>query len=767
MLRNEILKKLFILLFLIIGPAATGFGSYVMVEELWLQNTTGGTIERSIWFVHPTDDYPSIALVRDRYAATNNEEEFSLVVHGIGNLSLTDRGAKWSRENNQNDGVQVEIFADLSEKEVLQGYNAEFRTMQPYLKATLEQKGEVEYVWLAVATDNNETIPVVYQNKQIIVNNSLIMSVPNDESDKLEIDPYFGSGSSFEFYGDIFIESNGSKPFQMGANIINTTKLGYVPDDLSTIPTESFEISNGKNVEIEKNTIEWEESLDRNIVNVLSDTQIESALAQLPDDGPFLYVNNSELVDIQSKMNPIPNTVEYIMASSINSSASNAMQFDETDPSLSALKTRASHAMYLGFHAWVSQNTTEATKVYNILKDMTDHIDRIEEDPKMLNHGIYLASYTLAWDFVQRLLTSEQDHEIAAAIETYGEFVLDFLPDCLDNNWELVVSSGTGMAGLKLHNTEMVKATLEKLDHYITDNVRLEGGIYEGQGYIGYAFSSFKRFLMSCSLWQSLGLPNYFKDRRLQSVYRFAARCATPDGYYPLFEDANPSTSGARNGFILAPFFKNAGEEELAGELVWLYNFHDVNSTRDNIENLLFANYSLPSKEPVLPEKSGFEAGDDPYLGASYVAQDSGLAMFRSSWETNASFLATTAKEYDQSHTHLDEFTFEFWANGSKLLANPGYPGWGKEHHDYTITTEAHNGAVLFSGKGQSHSVCDTGIVQWLRGNHIDYIQLYDESIYGPWHNSLIPMEYFWAVQVGLGVGLAMIVIDVILLKKR
>jgi hypothetical protein len=193
------------------------------------------------------------------------------------------------------------------------------------------------------------------------------------------------------------------------------------------------------------------------------------------------------------------------------------MNHNFSDDSVENLKKRSSRALYLAFDAWITENASRAEKVTEFLSKIHDHSDRIDEDPKYLHHGINLANYVLAWDFVGSLLDDTTNSLVHKEIRNYASFVAQYLPRCGDNNWELVVSSGVGLAGLKLKDAGLIHTTLEKTEHYLSKNVKLEGGIYEGQGYIGYAFSSHKRFLMCLGRYHELGFPNYFSDDRFQS----------------------------------------------------------------------------------------------------------------------------------------------------------------------------------------------------------------------------------------------------------
>ncbi|MBN2150142.1 MAG: heparinase II/III family protein [Candidatus Lokiarchaeota archaeon] len=758
---NPKIGRFFVLLTFLLSIATAGVGIAFCIEEAYLQATTGGRVDRAIWFVHPTSDQPAIAVVQDHYTATDAAEEFTLVVHGLGTMGITSRGATWQQAGG---AVQVELIGNVASIEGASGFNAETDRFEPYLKAKLGDKGEARLTWLAIGIENaSEPCPVtLVSDREILVNNTLRLHVPGAAGQTLTINTTYHPSPHFQFQGSILMEREGTGAFVAGANIVNITS------GVATSQVETFESVGGSKWMAETETAEQQAASSRMTVPLASEASISASLASLPAGTPFLFSNASELPALQARYNASAPGIDGALSTKLNSDAVTALGHDLSDTSIASVMKRSSRALSLAFDAWLTQNTTRADAVVKFLLLVHDHINRIDEDPKYLHHGINLANYVLAWDFIEGLVSAENNTAIRGEISAYALFVGDYLPGCGDNNWELVVSSGAGLAGLKLKDAALVRATLEKTDHYLRENVKLEGGIYEGQGYIGYAFSSHKRFLITLARFAGLGFPNYFVDDRFHSVYRFSARCATPDGYFPLFEDAASETSGAQNAMILAPFFARTGGtggDELAQELMWLYYKRYSNTTATSpIEHFLFGNHSIVPREPVLDAKV---SPHPAYSGCSYVAPASGLVMLRTEWGDNASYLTATAKTYEQSHVHKDELCFEFWANGTKHLTMPGYPGWGFEHHDWTQTTAASNGGVLFDGEGQTGEYCRTGLVQWLRGRRVDYVEMAGDGIYDPKHNFLFDSEYVWILPIGFAVCGVITVLDVFLWKRK
>nr|MDO8117555.1 heparinase II/III family protein [Candidatus Sigynarchaeota archaeon] len=68
-----------------------------------------------------------------------------------------------------------------------------------------------------------------------------------------------------------------------------------------------------------------------------------------------------------------------------------------------------------------------------------------------------------------------------------------------------------------------------------------------------------------------------------------------------------------------------------------------------------------------------------------------------------------------------DENSIEVYALGKKFITNPGYPHWRQPGHDYTISTEASNTALI-NGKGQLDVTSD-GFSACIQNEWIDYLE--------------------------------------------
>lgn len=90
-------------------------------------------------------------------------------------------------------------------------------------------------------------------------------------------------------------------------------------------------------------------------------------------------------------------------------------------------------------------------------------------------------------------------------------------------------------------------------------------------------------------------------------------------------------------------------------------------------------------------------------VSKSYVAEDSGYAIFRTGWDKNASVVFFSAAYNDDYHKHSDELSVYMYANGHELLAEAGPNGY--QYNDkltaYGFSSFAHN-TLIVDGEGLS-----------------------------------------------------------------
>ncbi|MEX2728430.1 MAG: heparinase II/III family protein [Candidatus Sigynarchaeum springense] len=274
------------------------------------------------------------------------------------------------------------------------------------------------------------------------------------------------------------------------------------------------------------------------------------------------------------------------------------------------------------------------------------------------------------------------------------------------NNHAVVGSVALGIGGLLFKNTTWIQLTQNANDAYLANRVRPNGPCYEGDIYGRYTFENAIKFYLAL---RHCGGYDYFTNPRFLAFLNYTVSSVTPLGYTPVFEDCGVNGSLGAMASIAA-FPVNATNPVLASNLRWYFPFAlgSENSAAD-VYRLVAYEAPITPSQPVVGSNGGF----------AYF--DSGLACFRSGWGRDSTYLVISNKYFPQSHVHLDENSIEVYALGKKFLTNPGYPHWGRPGHDYTISTEGSNTALI-NGQGQLDVTSD-GFAAAIQNGAIDLIE--------------------------------------------
>jgi len=108
----------------------------------------------------------------------------------------------------------------------------------------------------------------------------------------------------------------------------------------------------------------------------------------------------------------------------------------------------------------------------------------------------------------------------------------------------------------------------------------------------------------------------------------------------------------------------------------------------------------------ALASWDGTPAPETPGLPLEGSSPGAGFAVFRSSWEADATWLLLqgeqgAAREADPGHEHADELSFILWHGGRPLLIDPGYIYYAE--HDRVKYAKDHN-TILVDGEGSPFS---------------------------------------------------------------
>ncbi|MBN2311645.1 MAG: alginate lyase family protein, partial [Candidatus Hydrogenedentes bacterium] len=188
-------------------------------------------------------------------------------------------------------------------------------------------------------------------------------------------------------------------------------------------------------------------------------------------------------------------------------------------------------------------------------------------------------------------------------------------------------------------------------------------------GYHGWVA---ERFTVAWRLAQLNGVdtPEGF-TAKLHGMYRFDLRVVTPTGHGPMNGDCGRYSLRSRMAVGALLFddpelrFAAAGDA-LPLNAFWLFG-EDA-----------FARYeAMPAREPAF---------------AAVITPDSGYAIMRTGWDSDAAYFFFDLVPYGGGHSHPDQLSFELQKGGAILLGDSGRANYNHPlHGGYFRTPEAHN----------------------------------------------------------------------------
>jgi hypothetical protein len=312
--------------------------------------------------------------------------------------------------------------------------------------------------------------------------------------------------------------------------------------------------------------------------------------------------------------------------------------------------------------------------------------------------------YLTAYDLLSPMLTDAERAEVQAHLKSYVRPILENIPYVAVNATSLVLRTTVGLAGILLDEPHWVEMMVNHLDWYLDFGTR-EGIAYEGNYYLGVGFAYIPVFMGALN-WADIGGPDFFADERYQTLVASLLMQVSPTWDFPCFEDCLHdsrldefiSTSG--RGFEKALKPGDSSLEDLASMCKWVEAHGKVPLEHDWLPD--FPLYANRSAEPVAPSFERLGKWMKGYsIGVpAFVKVKGGSAILRNGWEPGSELFAISAKGYEQSHTHMDELSFELWALGENWISNPEYRGYGTRNHNWLTTTMASN-SLTIDGHGQ------------------------------------------------------------------
>jgi len=403
-------------------------------------------------------------------------------------------------------------------------------------------------------------------------------------------------------------------------------------------------------------------------------------------DHPYLLFNESELTDLKYKINnPSKPWKEWYDSYTSNIDSLVATAISSWDEDERVYPTRALALKYA-----ISGSGLYLNKLKNILLDMRSVQNSYSQD---LRRSYAVQAYSIAYDIIREDISPEERTKILDLLEEHA-YPLSLTDLYSDNNHIVVDAGGLGLAGLVLKNKEFIDIAIESILNYLYKKVRADGASYEGQSYLGFAWRESMEFMTAL---KRLGGYNFFNDTRYLNSLNFMANSFSPLSTPPLFEDA---TTNPRCNDILLMAASQIENQENAQEYQWLWELRSNNKDLLGLNDYDYLLGASPSDRRIYCYRCNNKLIATQPDYTSQVYKDSNMAILRSGSDTNSIYMSFSCKNYSQSHPHYDENSFEIWAYGAWLAINPGYPGWGKEGHNFAVSTEASN-TLLINNYGQ------------------------------------------------------------------
>jgi hypothetical protein len=776
--------------FVILILSVFGLSLIFVVNDLFPNN---GGFTRNILFIKPTEESNSgYFIIIDEVNPQRNKMPIDWVLHGRGNLSIfsDNQSAVWEVQSYLNPDIPVKLHAIFIEPEVIISESRDpFYPIESYvnnplmipsIRARPTQTGSTRFVTILYPLNGSQTLPNITTQREIgvtrIGDDSLLFTqsstalclFDNFTTDAQTLFLRMNSTdlSSFILQSGKFLSQ--SNCIYLASENTLSINLEYKPANISgtvwihnptpislwvpNVPKAT--LLNGKDVVASYNpgnqtlifTASENGSLLISYDPVMCITNFDPIISPKPTPPlikndivkmygfhPFLYFNESTLTSIRNRV-----STEEPWQSWFSSLESNAKAHLDDDISSLSPESRGSPSLNLAFTGAILQNMTYITKAKEFLLAM----DQVTDYEIHLGRARACGHYALAFDIIYQNLTALERTEIRDKLGNHTLPLVQKMDAIPVNNHIGVVASGIGLSGLVLENNEWVTLAISGIETYFSSSFGSDGGNYEGYSYAGYFLESALKFFYAL---QNVGVTNYFSDARFLSFINNTIYSLSPLITTPLFEDSTVEPQIIED-LLWAAAAIYPYEPLLSNYSQWVYDIRLLNdelnydgsylSSSDTSISGLVSRICMYSIN-VTPVK--------PPLTTMVIRPDSGLTFFRSNWDQDALYLTITCKskaEY-QYHAHYDECSFELWAYGAWLAANPGYPGFGEGEYDRIIQTEASN-TILLNEEGQQRVNAD-GFQEYYRSSEIDGVVASATTLYSS-PGSLTHNIYFLGV---------------------
>lgn len=769
-------KFIIIILAAIIGSL---FLVYPLLNEQFPDN---GTVNRDIWFVKSTHNETPYFIIKDDII-TKKGMDIEWIQHGREDLKLNTDDQSWNFTTTDDfDGNDVKLYGRIITSAMSFDSGESFATSgsdqtAPYLIANsngpqqictvlfpLNESMELPELDILKNNKNQTCFKIHHQQTYDIFWSRFTEKQPSltEEVNGWKVDAesiYLRTNSSSSLFSLGFqkatkVEQNDNLYFQSTEEISGTLALSHT--ELSgqlevinpctiklKIPDPGEVTINGKSGSYEyKDGLlsltfsssgnytlgDQYENVDKLDVEKHEVISAEKCLENIQDlTHPYLLYESSEIDNILTRLHNDKNLNLFYGSLNETSETLEDMIFQE-DGSLS-FEEVLHPTMKKGLIGWILHyyegDDSALEKIKKVLANLMDYHYSSKQtlDSALMSYGAILA-----YDSIYQDLSEQERNEYA---EVLKEFVVPLAEphEITPLNNHLAVNMGSvGLVGLVTRDADLLQIAIDETETYISEET-YDGIPIESFNYAHFGYETLMPFLYSM---HRLNLVNYLKEKgKVERFYERTLDMLSPTGVYPHYEDAS---DGPRQAIWLRLYSHLTSNEELRQNIAYFFNIQNQSSFI-NLQNqftyleLFFWKNLSDSPSPQAENR------------LSWVSYKGGNGALRSSWDEGAVFVSFNAKTYHQSHTHLDEMSYEIYAYGAMLSMNIGYPGWKKEHHADCVSTFGSN-LIRLNNQDQLQETCN-GFSFHSFSSDLDIITMEGGNVYrSPFSFKLNPILY-------------------------
>ncbi|MFO8018058.1 MAG: hypothetical protein R6U96_05440 [Promethearchaeia archaeon] len=761
---------------------------YPFLNEQFPDN---GTVNRDIWFMKSTNNETPYFIIKDDII-TKKGMEVEWIQHGRENLTLDEDAQSWNfTANDDFEGNEVKLYGRIITSEMSFQSGESFATSgadqtAPYLIA--DTNGPQQISTLLFPLNESMTLPKV----DVLKNdkNQTCFQVHHEETYDIfwsrfpqqqgsltkEVEGWTADAETFYLRAnntnhlfslgfqkatklqegeDIYFHS--TEKVSGSFSISNTELSGQLEVinpctiKLRMPEPESIEVNGDPHLYDYSNglvTIHFSEpgnyTLGGQYENVaeieVEDHEVISAercLDKIQDlTHPYLLYEEEDIDNVLSKLhssNPLNS-----FYNSLNETTETSEDLIFKDDGTLTYENVSHPIMRRGLIGWVLHyyegDKSALEKIKLVLANLMDYHYSSKQtlDSALMSYGAIIA-----YDAVYQNLTEKEQEQYAQNLK---EFVVPLAEphDITPLNNHLAVNmNSVGLVGMVTQDKDLLQIALDETETFISEET-VDGIPIESFNYAHFGFQSLMPFLYAMN---RLNLVDYLKENgKVERFYERTLDMLSPTGVYPHYEDAS---DGARQALWLRSYSHLTENNKLRQKIAHFYHIQNQSSFINVRDNYLYLELFCWQNLSTAPESP-------PQNRLSWLSNRGGNGALRSSWNKSAVFVSFNAKTYHQSHTHLDEMSYEIYAYGAMLSMNIGYPGWKKEHHADCVSTFGSN-LIRLNNHDQLQETCN-GFGFHAFSANVDIVTMEGGDIYrSPFSFKINPILYIITALLQIG----------------